>query len=98
MLPLEDYGTVQDGKRYHVIVKRHAENGEWWPEKLPRMPRHHGSRLQWTNLVEHPELSAATSHRLRFTFELLSHKIEHVPSQHRWRAEYRAKLDSVCRP
>lgn len=95
---LTDYGSVRDGARYHVIVERHGQNGEWWPHRQPKMPHHHSSRLEWTNLVEHPELAAATSGRLRFSFELVSHKIEPVPSQHRWRAEYRARVESVCRP
>jgi hypothetical protein len=62
------------------------------------MPHHHSSRLDWTNLVDYPGLATAGSSPLRFVFDLQSREITAVPSQHRWRARYRAQVMAVCRP
>jgi hypothetical protein len=96
--PLADFGLAAKGGRYHLEVTHGGPNGGWQPVATPRMPHHHASRLVWTNLTEHPVLGDLGSGRLRFDFELRSVHIEPVPGHREWRAEYRARLEAICRP
>lgn len=93
---LDDYALTADRQRYWVNVKRDRRTGEWLPTPLPRMPMHHSSRLIFQNLAEFPALVEARDRTLRFVCEQLSHDIEKVAGEYRWRAEYVARIESVC--
>jgi hypothetical protein len=101
---LDDYAQATDGARYWVDVTRVPTTGEWLPTPLPRMPRHHASRLELRNLAAHPALARAAARAggqamtLRFVFDLLAHHIESVSSQHQWRGTYEASVVDVCLP
>lgn len=75
---------------------------EWsLPGYIP-MPHHHATRIELTNLAEHPVLSSiAAAHAarpLRFTLELASREVTKVPGRDAWRATYLARILAVCAP
>ncbi|MCA9607948.1 MAG: hypothetical protein KC619_20200, partial [Myxococcales bacterium] len=77
-----DYGDLRDGAGYAVVVRCEAPGG-WAPAERLRMPFHHASRFEWTNLAELPALSTETARaeRIRFHFRLVSRQIEPDPER-----------------
>jgi hypothetical protein len=94
---LVSYGDLEAGAAiWWATVERDAATGEWIPRPLPEMPRHHATRLEWTNLASFPEAASAKT-PLRFTFRIVSREIEQMTAT-RWNALYRAELVAVCPP
>ncbi|MBX3218823.1 MAG: hypothetical protein KF850_42850 [Labilithrix sp.] len=77
-------------------------DSEWsLPGYIP-MPHHHATRIELTNLAEHPVLTsvggAHAARPLRFALELASHEVTKVPGRDAWRATYFARILEVCAP
>jgi hypothetical protein len=71
---------------------------EWRPAESIAMPHHHATRLELTNLAEHPALAAHQVRTVRFTVELLTRDIRQVAGRNEWRATYQARIVAVCAP
>jgi hypothetical protein len=92
---LTSYVSATIPSRYTVEVI--WDGREWVPAEHIAMPSHHSSRLFFTNL-EDPACAALRAEgkgRLRLTIELESSRIEQVPNEMRWWAEYGARVIEV---
>ena len=92
---LDSYRGIAPQMEFYVDVKW-KEPGEFVPIAPVKMPYHHSSRLEWTNLERWPALRQRHGAVLRFRFKCLAAKIEKVPNQYRWWAAYSAEIEDVC--
>jgi len=91
---LDAYHGAKSQNRFYVDVR--WSGAEFVPVETIAMPRHHSSRLEWTNRDRWPSLAQGYGGVLRFRGRHLTSTIEKVPGQHRWWATYRVELEGVC--
>ncbi|MEZ4359967.1 MAG: hypothetical protein R3B48_07300 [Kofleriaceae bacterium] len=93
---LEGYEGVRIPGTYWVDL---VFNGvEWSPATYLRMPHHHATRLELTNVLAFPSLLARQTERVRFVVEITSREIRQVLDRREWRATYYARIVDVCVP
>jgi hypothetical protein len=93
---LDSYTTAEVPGTYWLDMV--FEGTEWRPAEPIAMPHHHATRLELTNVAEHPALAANQGKRLRFTVELVAREVRQVPGRQEWRATYQARIVAVCAP
>ena len=93
---LDSYVTAEVPGTYWLDMV--FESTEWRPAETIAMPHHHATRLELTNVAEHPALAASQGNRLRFTVELFARDIRQVAGRQEWRATYQARIVAVCAP
>lgn len=92
---LDSYLGIAPRSEFYVDVKW-EEPGGFVPATPIKMPLHHSSRLEWTNLKQWPTLRQRHERVLRIRFKYLGAKIEKIPDQNRWSATYSAEIEDIC--
>jgi hypothetical protein len=89
---LKALGGVNVGGQVYVleVVWR---GGRFAPVKMPRMPYHHGSRIEWIGAAA--GLKADKGQRHTFEFVVTKREIRKVPRRRQWRATYWAEVVRV---
>jgi hypothetical protein len=89
---LDSYVGIAPQSEFYVDVKW-EEPGGFVPATPIKMPLHHSSRLEWTNLEQWPVLRQRREQVLRIRFKYLGEKI---PDQNRWSVTYSAEIEDIC--
>ncbi len=93
---LASYVDVKVPAKYWVDMI--WQDGEWRPAAHIPMPHHHATRLELTNVAEFATLAAHRDKRVRLTVEIGSRDIRKVPGRNEWRANYGARILTLCLP
>jgi len=91
---LESYLDVRIPDVYWLEMN-HGSGG-WEPAQHLRMPLHHATRLDLTNLADFPHLAAGVTGPVRLVIEITARDIEHDPARATWFATYHARIVEVC--
>jgi hypothetical protein len=73
----------------------HGDHG-WVPSETLRMPYHHATRLELTNLDGFPQLAGGAAGRVRFVVEITARDIRHDPDRATWFTTYHARILESC--
>jgi hypothetical protein len=92
---LDSYIGIAPQSEFYVDVKWEKPGG-FVPTTPIKMPLHHSSRLEWTNLEQWPVLRQRHEQVLRIHFKYLGAKIEKIPDRNRWSATYSAEIEGIC--
>lgn len=101
MRPLPDalvsFEDVQVHRVYRLDVVR--RDGHWMPARTLRMPLHHATRIEWTNLTDF-EKTLGDADEATFVFRMERNETEPVkrPTGPSWRRTWFAKLERVVVP
>ena len=100
-LPIFDsYRQVADGARFRAVIEYDVAGHAWAVVPTPTILRHHGTRIEWANLVElgHAGLGLARGRPVQITLRFTSSTIDKIPGERRWRSEHVAVIESACIP
>jgi hypothetical protein len=89
---LKALGSVNiGGQVYNLEVV--WRDGRFSPVKMPRMPYHHGSRIEWVGAAA--GLKASKRQKHTFEFIVTRREIRKVPGRRQWRGTYWAEVLQV---
>jgi hypothetical protein len=94
--PVEFEGTLEWGNTYRAVVTCNLD-GNWRTFLLVRVPYHHASLIEWTNLREFPQLKQAKPPdcQRRVVFKVVARDIVKVAGQKRWNVTYQCRIIAV---
>ena len=92
---LDSYFGIAPQSEFYVDVRWEEPIG-FVPATPIKMPLHHSSRLEWTNLEQWLVLRQRHEQVLRIRLKYLGAEIKKVPDQYRWSATYSAEIEDIC--